>query len=294
VLVGSDPLAERLLRADPRVQLTAVAPEALTPELLQDADCVLFAAPLPASLTGVSYAVLGPLAGSPVAFGEPVAAPSLLDWRRTHPVMRFVNPSGAVFSQLHPVTDAAGLTPLARTDRGPLILAGEHRGSRVVQLAFDPYTSDLPLRVAWPVLLMNTIGWLTESDGVDEGHTVQTGQTWSATLPSSSIETVRLTTPDAEVEIPVYEGRFATPVLDRVGPYTVQWGSRRTPLAASLLDEDETRARAGTDAGGETPNAAEPQRASTAFRRELWRPLLWAMLALMLLEWWAFHRRRFA
>ena len=42
----------------------------------------------------------------------------------------------------------------------PLLFAGELGGRRVAVLAFDLHRSDLPLQVAFPLLLANLIDWL--------------------------------------------------------------------------------------------------------------------------------------
>jgi len=177
LLVGGDALTARALSADPRVRLTTVASADLTPSQVEAADVVFFAGgTVPSGLTGRRYAILGPLSGSPVRFGDEVKVPKVLGWERTHPVLRFVQWDDVVVARARSVLDKGGLVPIVDSDGGPLVLAGEIGGGRVLQLAFDPLESDLPLRVAWPVTLLNAVGWLSEgAAGSQDALAVATG-----------------------------------------------------------------------------------------------------------------------
>ena len=48
-------------------------------------------------------------------------------------------------------------------------------------MGFDLKKSDLPLRVAFPVLLVNALDWLA-GDTVEEAQRFATGQTWRIPL----------------------------------------------------------------------------------------------------------------
>jgi len=43
-------------------------------------------------------------------------------------------------------------------------VAGERGGYKFVALGFDPAESDLPLRTAWPLFLLDTINWFDDED----------------------------------------------------------------------------------------------------------------------------------
>ncbi|NJL33463.1 MAG: hypothetical protein HC893_05925, partial [Chloroflexaceae bacterium] len=53
------------------------------------------------------------------------------------------------------------------SDGAPLLVAGERDGRRIVVLTFDLLKSDLPLQVAFPLLLSNIINYLAPGSGAD-------------------------------------------------------------------------------------------------------------------------------
>ncbi len=295
LLAGSDPLTARALEADPRVTVIRARSEEVTPALLDEVDAALFAGAVPDAATGRPHAILGPHPGTPLTLGPARPAPRVLDWQRTHPVLRFVDLSGAILGEAHPVQDAGGLAPIAHADTGPLILAGERGGARVVALSFDPYASDLPLRVAWPVFVLNTVGWLTEGDqAAGEARLVRAGTTWTRTVTDPSVKAARVRGPAGAFEVPVSDGVIRVQDTNRTGIYAVRAGAWSTSFAVNLLSEDETRIAPRPDLGLAAGDAAVAQAGVGAARRELWRPLLLVALCLLVVEWAAWNRRRAA
>ena len=293
LLVGNDPLLARILSGDPRIDARQVAAGAVTPQLLAAADAVLFAGAVPDGIDGLSYAVLGPQHGGPVSFAAPQKAPRVVGWRRTHPLVRFTQWDKLVVGASYPVTDAAGLQPVVEGDWGPLVLAGERAGGRVVQLAFDPLQSDLTLRVAWPVFVLNTVGWLTEGRGaVSAASSLPTGQPYVRVVPD--VEGDPAVRGPGAAMARLDDGVLRVTGLDQVGVYDVAVGEAfRTRFAANLLSADESRIRPRGDLtlGSGAAVGAAVERAG---RRELWRPLLLLALGVLLLEWVVYHRRAVA
>jgi Ca-activated chloride channel family protein len=294
VLVGGDQLTVRALRADPRVDLVVMAPSAATPDSLADADAILFGAPVPDGMDGANYAVLSRKYGGPAELGDPIDLPRILGWQRTHPVMRFVNLQGATIARAASVGNTGGLIPLVDGDAGPLILAGERSGGRVVQLAFDPFESDLPMRVAWPVFVLNTVSWLTEqSAGSSDAVLVPTGAPYLRKVPGATgLATVK--GPAGTQQIALSDGLLRVVDTDRVGVYRITAGGLDTMFAANLLSAKESRIapQAALALGGDTEVAA--QAAVAPGRREIWRPLLALALVLLVVEWAAWNRRKTA
>ena len=103
-----------------------------------------------------------------------------------HPLMRFMsdledtNVGVATRYQLAP-----GDRAVAASNAGPLVIVGERAGGRFVALSFDPRASDLPLRVSWPVLLINTVDWI---HGEDPAYlsSFKTGESWRIPVSEGS------------------------------------------------------------------------------------------------------------
>jgi len=296
LLVGGDALLARILASDPRIEARRVPVAGVTPELLASADAVLVAGDVPDGLEGLNYAVLGPYAGSPVGFGPPEAAPGVIEWNRSHPLLRYTTWNRVVMAESRPVVDRGGLVPVVDGTTGPLVLAGERDGGRVVQLAFDPLRSDLPLRVSWPVFVLNTVGWLTEDrEGLGGSGAVATGRPWVQAVGTGVTGTPRIVGPEGtSPEVRLDDGVLRASSLDRVGIYTVTVGSLQSRFAANLLSEGESHVRPRLDLVLGEDGGGPAHQASLLGRRELWRPLGYLALLLLLLEWAAYHRRKVA
>ena len=291
VLVGTDPLTARVLAADPRVHLSVVRPAEATPERLAGADAAFFLAGVPPEGSErLNRALLSRAVPGPARLGGLQAGPRVMRWERTHPLLRFLEPSDTRIARSAQVLDPGGLVGIVDGSDGPLLLAGETGGARVLQLAFDPFESDLPLRVAWPVLLLNAVGWLTEDQG--SGTTARllpTGAPW--TFPVVGDGPVRASGPEGALPVDRVDGQVRVLQTTTRGLYRVEVDGRTHRFAADLLSERETHIRPALtldlDDGESVASASGPRRG----RRELWPWLIGAALVVLLAEWWVWNRR---
>jgi Ca-activated chloride channel family protein len=189
----------------------------------------------------------------------------------------------------------AGDTP---DDSSSLLWAGEVDGRRVAVLAFDLSRSDLPLQVAFPLLLANLSAWLAPSGGSDLPVQVPPGSAVSLAVPpnvdSEAVSLVRVTRPDgSRVQISVESGQAILADTAQLGVYEVRWGDEGAArFAVNLFSPQESDVRpadslslAGAGTGGEA--GSEPEHGA---RREWWRPLAAVALALLIAEWLVYHR----
>lgn len=173
----------------------------------------------------------------------------------------------------------------------PLLFAGEVNGRRVAVLAFDLHRSDLPLQVAFPLLMANLIGWLAPGSGSDLPMQVFPGAAVALSLPPE-VESAKVTRPDGSTARLVPQGgRAVFADTAQLGVYEVTWGEiGRASFAVNLFSPQESDVRpAGAlpmVGGREAGEGERPQRA----RREWWRPLAFAALAVLLIEWLAYQR----
>jgi hypothetical protein len=177
---------------------------------------------------------------------------------------------------------------LASTNAGPVLLEGVWGSRPYVAWGFDPRHTDLPLRVSFPVLVQNAVEYLAPAEASLPGG-VSTGS--APTIPWPVVEDVTLVSPGGGERVlrPV-SGRLRLPPIDASGVWTLTGARREVAFAASLLDDAES------DLGsrpGETTRGGVPieRGGATLAARDLWRPLVLAGLALLLLEGAAFHRR---
>jgi hypothetical protein len=299
-LIGSDRLTAKVLGSDPRVTFTKLDPTQVTTEALAGQDAVVVVEAAPIDLASWNTAFLHPDAGGPAQLGAPRARPDVIGWRRSHPLMRFVAWDGVQFGEMREVVNAGGLSPLADSTEGPLLLAGERLGRRTVQLTFDPYRTDMPLRVAWPVLVLNTIGWLTEErEGADSGAVVMAGQPWTIAVPSDVAATsVQAIGPEGEdLAASLHDGLLRVQDTTHLGVHEVRAGGRTWRFAANLHDplESDLTPRDSLDfAVVPTGEVEVAPAAAGGASREGWRWLVLLGVLVLLAEWAAWTLRRSA
>ena len=214
----------------------------------------------------------------------------LIGWDGTHPTLRFLELSDLVV-EAGPYPRPPGARVLAETGAGPLILQRTFGSRRGVVWAFDPARSDLPLRVAFPILVLNTLEHLAPEAGALPGA-LPTGRAQTVDWPTAQ---ATLEGPGGErVELQARGGRIDLPPLERPGAWSLTDGDARRTFAAALLsDADVDLRRAGETAVELDGSAARPDlvRRAGISLRESWRWLAGLALLLLALEGVAFSRR---
>jgi Ca-activated chloride channel family protein len=189
--------------------------------------------------------------------------------------------------------DVDWATPLVWVDGGPLLLAGEIGGRQVAILTFDLHRSDLPLQIAWPILLANLMQWYTPA------HTVNTtdlsiGETLALNPPFEA-DRIRITRPDGETTTLDINGSqlvYASTALP--GIYTVDTYAGSTllqsePFAVNLFDTAESWLRPAESLTIGASEVTEAEREEIG-QRELWPIVAMLALAILTIEWYLYHR----
>lgn len=160
VVSESPGLWERVLRAQPGVTVQVVAPATY---LVPPIDTLLLLDNfLPELLPPNDLLVVNPPPGNRLlpVLGE-VRNARVRDFDREDPLLRGVDLSPVAASRGLIVQLPLWASAAADGHDGPLLFHGSWQGRRVVVLAFDPHVSNLPQLAAFPVLMANTISWLT-------------------------------------------------------------------------------------------------------------------------------------
>src|SRR5439155_1151489 len=177
---------------------------------------------------------------------------------------------------------AAGDVAVASSFKQPFIVAGVARdtGRKTVALGFDPRHSDLPLRVAFPVLLINALDWFAGSDA----GLVTSYATWRLPVPAGATE-LWVRAPDGgRTRAPVHDGR-ASYVATRAGFYTLEAdGAPERLVAANLADAHESNIAPKSQSSADGRQLTAPEIGRVGVRRELWGYLVFAALLLAMIE----------
>lgn len=180
-------------------------------------------------------------------------------------------------------------------DGGPLLLAGERDGRRIVVLAFAIQQSDLPLQVAFPLLISNIMSYLAPGSGAEAAQ-LAPGQPLAIPV-DESITSVRVTLPNGElVDVTPQNGQAIFADTTQFGAYVVEQrqGDRlvgRRRYAVNMFSPEESRIAPQSELA--VPQTSGLQQAVTqerVGRQEFWRWLAALALVVLVIEWLVYHR----
>jgi hypothetical protein len=134
------------------------------PELF---DLVIFEGALPAQLPARPILAIAPTTSSVLGdVSGTLRDPGIGALDPDEPILRYVDLSTTHIGEAKKLALPAWARTIIPGPRGaPLLYAGERAGLRTAVLAFEPRRSDLPLQVAFPILVSNLVGELLGGSG---------------------------------------------------------------------------------------------------------------------------------
>jgi hypothetical protein len=223
---------------------------------------------------------LGPIRAAPLdRAGLPVE--NIRTTSEHHPLL-FGLASGRVELTQTSILESGGpLEPLWVGPSGPLLVAGEVRGQRIVVMGFDPEISErLPFTASYPLLIGNALYWAAEPVIEERNTNYKTGK-----LVKLEGKQLKWTIPDLHnrneseesLESPWTE-------LQRIGLWQTETGESGS---ANLLSRRETlivkqESEHSKETGSQT---------STWFSGDLSSFMLWCVLLIFVGENYLFHRQ---
>jgi len=222
---------------------------------------------------------------------EPTGAikdPIITSYRKSHPLMRWIGMRDVNIGTGTKFKLERGDQVVASAFGTPMVVARDEGARNMVLIAFDIRNSDLPLRVAFPVLMINLIDYFQ----LDEGSLIQnyaTGTTWSVGVEAASGEATVERPDGTSMDVPIYNGR-AIVYGEQTGFYELEVDGAKQTLAANLLEPRESSIG---PVDLELPEREVVQTTDQLLfdRQELWIWALLAVLGVLLLEWWTYNRR---
>ncbi|HSI13377.1 MAG TPA: VWA domain-containing protein [Chthoniobacter sp.] len=289
---------EKLFAADQSIVFELLTPDGFSAAIAAKFDAVVFDNFVPADLnlasaTGNFFFIKQ----TPFNAQEPVLdQPLISDIDSRHPALRLVNLQNITLLHAAPLTlpktEGWNWQAPIRSFDHPLMITGEHQGGspRVAALAVDIGDSDLPLRVAFPLLISNTLHWLIGEEAVSVLNR-RAGES----LPLAAGETVQIEalTPwkkeaPGAPKPPAAHGLFQ-PLTN--GFYAWQTHDGPRWLAVNTFSEAESNLRVANPSSKDALTFPAVSLSRLA-GWPLWQYLAAAALLLFGLEWWLFHRRR--
>lgn len=282
---------EGALLLDENLDVDKIAPDKYDAARASKYDAVVlddFTPPAPPPTNALYLDPHGP--ASPFPLRGAVDAPFVTDTAARHPLMRWVALKDLNIARASTFALAPGDVAVASSFKQPIIVARDHDGRKTVALGFDLKRSDLPLRVAFPVLIINALDWFA---GADTGLVASyaTGRAWRLPVPAGAAE-LWVRAPDGtRAQAPIHDGR-ARYVARRAGFYTLESpGAPPRLVAANLASAAESNIAPQRQLTVDGRALTAPEMGRVGVRRELWGYLVLLALALALVEWWTYNRR---
>jgi Ca-activated chloride channel homolog len=193
------------------------------------------------------------------------------------------------------ITPGSWARVVVNSEGGPLLVAGERDGRRIVVLTFALQSSDLPLNIAFPLLMSNITSYLAPGFGAD---TAQIAPGQAIALPvDQQITTVRVIQPDGTIVEPeIRNGQAIFADTTRLGPYIVEQlaGDQllaRRRYAVNLQSERESQVAPQADLTiAQVSGLQQAVTREQAGRQEFWRWIAAAALVILVIEWLVYQR----
>ncbi|MGE5852265.1 MAG: vWA domain-containing protein, partial [Deltaproteobacteria bacterium] len=166
----------------------------------------------------------------------------------------------------------------------PLLYVLEQGKLRLVLVAFDLMASDLPLRIAFPILVHNLLEWFHPERLEFPGEAVKAGDPFTLALARGD-DSVEITLPSGRKEtLSTTSSQLLFAETLQTGIYSFKTAGRAGRFAVNLSDEDESQIvpRAQLTSGPGKSVEAAHESESGAF--SLWPALLVAVLLLLAVE----------
>lgn len=283
---------QQIFSAFPTLTAFRADPGALPQETF---DLVVLDGWLPEKLPETNLLIINPPASTSLfAVGETFTSTRFVR-QADDPILAFVDFEKVAIREATPLRTPGWAKSLVEAEGGPLFLAGTVDGRRVAILPFDLHASDLPLRIDFPILISNLLEWYSPSQPFDAADSLRPGQPVVIRAQAATNST-RITLPDGSAQtFPVSETSLSFTATTQLGIYHVELlrgadVETSAGFAVNLFSPEESRiAPADAITVGQTQVSSKGERDEYG-QRELWSWLAVAALAVLLVEWWVYHR----
>ncbi len=242
-----------------------------------------------------------------------VSAPQIIDWQRDHPLLSLLELGNVQIIDSLVTRPPLGGRILIDSTQGPIMAIAPRDRYEDAVLGFEivgseaggarTFNTDWPRKHSFPGFWLNVLEYFAGDPGAMSAPN-RPGQPVELRVSDTSEElTLRL--PDGETREAGLDqpGRLTIHNTDQLGVYQVLEGSQvKTRFAVNQFDRNESdirlRVREDSETGLKTVDSLSigyvdvaAQSPTSPVRRELWKPLLVAVLAVLVLEWYIYNRR---
>jgi hypothetical protein len=226
----------------------------------------------------------------PIVIKGSAETPPVVDWDTADPILRSVQLRDLQVRRAQVVEVGEGVKPLLYANGSPIMSSLDTGHLRVVHMGFDLLDTDLPLRVAFPVLMSNILEWLSPQHGTFVSHQVQAGEPYTIELDGNIAE-VSLRLPSGEwIKVPVTGNPLVFHDTSQVGIYTVKIGKKTQRFAVNLVSREESDILPRPTAAKTAPPAVAVLSSQETVKQPLWPYFVVLAFGLTLVEWYFWCR----
>ena len=351
LVTAENPFLQKALAVDEQIQLTVltpteyetdVLPESANSQGIKNYQVVIFDRYSPPSLGDGNYMFIYPPAvdaseterrgdlAPTWKIGAALETPIITDWERTHPILQHVHLENVQIGTAYQVTPPSTAQVLARSFESPVLFIDVKPDRKVVFAAINILESDLPLRIAFPVIIANTIQWFQQRSEILEYH-LHTGEVLKQQIesidaisqpalktetdsPESTPKLVKITGPEDQTwELSVEGDALLFEQTQRAGFYELKIseaadatseGEQPPPEVSDSTEDnsgtvwavnlaDATESHIGADPAVEDLTKESVAQSSAALLRyPPWVYLVFLAVGLSVVEWFLYQRRR--
>ncbi len=210
------------------------------------------------------------------------------------PLLQFVDWGNVNVRAAKKVT-APWAQTLVEAEGGALLMIGEQNGRRLAILPFDLSDSDLPLQIAFPILMANITGWLSPGRAFDGAAAIQTHDAVTI-VPMTGATAVSIKKPDASVwKTAVADAPITFSETDMLGLYHItlhdSTGEQEAgAFAVNLFSPSESAIAPAEQLQVGQMDVQTAADEGNVGQRELWMWLTAVAVLLLLIEWWVHYR----
>jgi hypothetical protein len=294
LLVAAKPDAlHRALAAVPGASVTVLDPANYTPAAADTnaPELTIFDSFLPQAWPTGAILVIHPPPGSALLeVGAQSRATRSAELSAQGALLAGLSLGGVSFGPVRPVAPPVWATTLLADGNTPLILRGRSTTHEIAIWTFDLASSNLPTRLAFPLLVARTVRDLTP---LPLPSSLQAGAALSL-HPDARADELRISGPDGIQTTLAAAPAITLDTLTQPGLYQLE--ERR---AGTLLFRGQVPVNAGAPIESDLRPGPKPQIASAApaqdlegepQMRDLWPWLALSALAILMLEWGYLHR----
>lgn len=225
----------------------------------------------------------------------------ILASRHEHPVLRYVPLDDMRISKMKLLQPRNDVEVLVEATGGPAVVAVSRGSLHLIHVTFDPLDSTWPFHRSFINFLYNALEHLGNIGEAVTTQGLRPGEALTTRLPSGA-QNIELRTPDNLVHrlTPADATQLSWGPIRLAGPHLLSWtepgvtGSNveRRAFAVNLLSETEGNL-AVADQIEIGMDSIEGRRAQQAANTPLWPWAIGLCLALLMVEWWVYHRKAY-